>query len=109
MPLVDRELPALTVLSGPAKAREMVAEALRGAGLTVLDDPLIDGEKVHDDHGLPSHPNPKVATKAGVPNAGHTPGTAHPDSGEEYVPDARVSFLTVGESRWTLLRESPSH
>jgi hypothetical protein len=99
MPTVEKLLPAVTVLSGPAESREQVAEALQGVGLKVMQD-VLDGRGQHCvpvEHGLPSYPNPAAAKKAKRPYSGHTPGTLLDDEG--YEEDPRIAWLTVEGER----------
>lgn len=89
--------PPLAVLSGPLARRNDLKRSLEGAGLTVLDPgPLPDDPTVAVAHrGLSSYPNPDLAADAGAPNAGHTPNTEHPETGEAYEGDPRIGFLDV--------------
>lgn len=95
MPTVTE--PGIAVLSGPVQRRNECERALRAAGFTTLEAPPLPAElgARHPHRGLPAHRNPDEALAAGVPNAGHTPGTGHPDTGEDYEDDPRVGFLDV--------------
>lgn len=85
------------IFSGPGVDRDKVAAALTDAGFPPVPEGIVLrwDDKPHDDHGLASYPSPEHAAKAGVPNAGHTPGTPHPATGKQYVHDPRVAFITV--------------
>jgi hypothetical protein len=89
--------PGVAVLSGPVQRRGECERALKAAGFKCLDAPPLPAElgERPPHRGLPAHRNPDEALAAGVPNAGHTPGTGHPDTGEPYQDDPRVAFLDV--------------
>ena len=60
------------VASGPIGHRNQARQALTSAGFVV--------SPTEDTWGLPSWPDPITAHGQGAPNAGHTPGTPHPDT-----------------------------
>lgn len=84
---IDRKLgAALTshtlLISGHKRSKLSVQEELSGAGFELV---LL---KPGEDHwGFPSYTDPLTAEAFGHPNAGHTPGTAHPFALEHLVLD----------------------
>ena len=89
------DTPNLCVFSGPVAQRALAHAALTQAGFTrVPDFPLEDGTPSDGSRGLPSQTDPTTAAEAGAPNAGHTPGTLHPETGEPYQANPDVAFLT---------------
>ena len=104
MTVASREqvVPGRAVFSGPAEKHSDCAQAFIGLGLAPA--PLIEVQgpdgvaRVPEDqhaHGLPSHASPEAAEAAGAPNAGHTPGTPHPDTGGTYERDPKVDWIAV--------------
>ena len=90
--------PGYAVLSGPLVRRSDCVRALEGVGFTVLPGPPLPEdptERQPPHRGLPSYRTPVEALEAGVPNAGHTPGTPHPDTEEAYQGDPRIAFVDV--------------
>src|SRR5271156_6682764 len=95
-----RPVAGIAVFSGPVDTRDQAITALKTAGFKPLPTGILgvggtDWRGQPDSHGLPSHRSPAVAEAAGVPNAGHTPGKPHPVTGQSYVEDPRVSWITV--------------
>lgn len=97
--------PAMCIVSGPATALDLCAQALYREGFIAL---------LPHNHGLPSYTDPITAHAAGAPNSGHTPGTLHPaqltflteagpeerenpvpHAGEPYEDDPSIAFLAV--------------
>lgn len=87
---------ASATFSGPVEGRDKINAALANAGFQLLPDRAAGAlVRPWDTFGLPAWANPSLADDQGAPNAGHTPGTKHPDTGKPYVDDPRVGFSTV--------------
>lgn len=82
-------MPLTAVCSGPRITREQAIKALVAIGF------ILDDRQGEHHWGHPSYRNHGEAAAAGKPNAGHTPNTPHPLTGQDYEADAKVSFATM--------------